>query len=387
MKEFDYIVVGGGCIGVAAAYHLAKLKPDASVALLEKGKFLGQGSTGKCAGGVRAQFSTRINSQLSLLSLEQFEHFEEETGHPLQFLQWGYLFLLTNDQQLKDFRQYHEVWTELGMEVEWLEPSQIQKRYSYVETQGIQAATFHQRDGFADPNDIVQGYASAARKRGVQEFTECEVLEFGCDQSNRSIQTLKTHCGEFAVKEKVVLATGAWTGKLCRQLRVEVPIEPYRRQILVTKPFDKIKTPFPMTVDMGSGLYFHPESGGVLIGLSDHAEPASFNETLNEDFVETMLMAAMERAPLLEEAAINRGWAGLYEITPDHHPVFDWLGPIENCYVCAGFSGHGLMHAPAAGLLVAEKVVESRSSSLDISALSLERFHNPELLQAEKNVI
>jgi len=385
-QAFDYVIVGGGCIGASIAWHLAK-RDAGSIALLEREKFLGQCSTGKCAGGVRAQFSTRVNTELSLYSIDAFERFEQDLDHPLQFQQWGYLFLLCNEGQVADFKRYREMWTSLGMKVEWLEPAQIAERFPYIELEGVLAASFHQRDGFADPNDIVQGYARAARNLGVTEITECEVTGVELDESNRVIKKLITTQGEIAANKEVIFATGAWSKLLGAMINVEIPIEPYRRQILVTKPFDGIKTPFPMTVSMDTGLYFHPESGGVLIGLSDKEEPVSFNEAINEEFSDTMLMTAMDRSPVLGESAVNRGWAGLYEVTPDHHPIIDRLDPVKNAFLCAGFSGHGLMHAPAAGKVVAEALLDGKATTVDISRLSFARFANPDELAHEVNVI
>lgn len=383
---FDYVVIGGGCIGTSVAYHLT-MKGAKSVALVEREKFLGQCSTGKCAGGVRAQFSTEVNARLSLYSLSAFERFEQETGQPLQFFQWGYLFLLTNPAQVESFRGYREMWKRLGMTVEWLSPNDIAGRFPYVDTEGVLAGTFHQRDGFVDPNDITQGYASAARRMGAVQFTDCEVTAVGLDGSGNRVVSLSTTQGEIRVGKACVLAAGAWSKPLGRMLGLDIPIDPYRRQILVTKPFDAIATPFPMTVDMGTGLYFHPESGGVLIGLADNTETPSYNEALNEAFSEVMLETAMMRCPPLGDAAIKTGWAGLYETTPDHHSIIDRAGHIENAYICAGFSGHGLMHAPAAGLLTAEAVLDGKPHTIDVSKLSFGRFANPDDLHHEVNVI
>lgn len=385
-QVFDYVVIGGGCIGTSIAYHLAK-RDAGSIALLEREQFLGMQSTGKCAGGVRAQFSTEVNTLLSMLSLDAFERFEEEIGHPLQFLQWGYLFLLSSDQQVSAFKACRDIWLRNGMDQsEWLSREEIAERYGYVETSDVMAGTFYPRDGFVDPNDITQGYAKAARDRGVQEFTECEVTELIKSADGSKVQRVVTNRGEFTVNKAVVIATGAWSKELGAMLGVRIPIEPYKRQIVVTKEFDKIPTPWPMTVDMKSGLYFHPESGGVLIGLADKDEPAGFDQSMNEDFTDVMLMTAMERCPILEEAAVRRGWAGLYEITADHHPIFDFAGPVENAYICAGFSGHGLMHAPAAGKISAEMLLDGKASSVDVSRLSLDRFADPDALQNEANV-
>lgn len=385
-RSVDYLIIGGGCIGASVAWHLAN-RQAGSIALVEREKFLGMQSTGKCAGGVRAQFSTEVNTQLSLYSLDRFERFEEELGKPLQFQQWGYLFLLFNEAQLSAFRACREIWLRNGMASEWLEPAEIARRHSYINMDGVLAGTFHGRDGFVDPNDITMGYASCARDLGVDEYTECEVTGITMSTDGTRIVGASTTQGDFTVNKGVVIATGAWSGEIGTMIGVDIPIKPYRRQIVVTKAFDKIPTPWPMTVDMGSGLYFHPESGGVLIGLSDKDEQPSYNQAMNEDFTDTMMMAALERCPMLEESAINRGWAGLYEVTADHHPIIDRAGKVENAWICAGFSGHGLMHAPAAGKVTSEMVLDGRATTVDVSVLTLQRFADGASGIHEDNVI
>lgn len=385
LNKADFVVVGGGCIGASVAYYLAKRKAG-SVLLLERNEFLGQESTGKCAGGIRAQFSTEINARLSLLSIDAFERWEQEIQEPFQYRQWGYCFLLTSDELVKNFRKSHALWTRLGMKVDWLEPAQVEKRLPYVNMEGVRGATFHARDGFGDPNDITQGYAKAARRLGARIETGVAVSGWRRDKLNRAITHVITDKGEIEAG-RVILATGAWTRPLAAKAGVDVPIDPIARQIIVTDKFDDIKDPFPMTVDLSTTLYFHRESGGVLIGMSDHSVGAGFETTFNEDFGEKMLVTAMERAPVLANASPKHKWCGLYEVTPDHHPVLDRLAPLDNLYCCAGFSGHGLMHAPAAGLLTAELVLDGKARSLDISQLALGRFAYPGRLHDEANVI
>jgi sarcosine oxidase subunit beta len=381
----DYVVIGGGCIGVSVAWHLAKRKAG-KVVLLERNEFLGTESTGKCAGGIRAQFSTEINARLSLLSIDVFERWADIIGEPLQYRQWGYCFLLTSDALVASFKKSHAMWTRLGMKVDWLTPAQVEAKLPYVNIEGVQGATFHQRDGFGDPNDITMGYAKRARELGVVVETGAEVLEITRDQSGRRVTGVKTSKGEIKAGT-VILCTGAWTRKLGGMVGVDVPIEPIRRQIIVTDKFDEIADPFPMTVDLSTTLYFHRESGGVLIGMSDQTETAGFETGFNEEYGEKMLLTAMERAPVLANASPKHKWAGLYEVTPDHHPIIDRLGPIENVYACAGFSGHGLMHAPAAGLVTSELVLDGKAKSLDIGQLALDRFSDPSRLHGEANVI
>jgi sarcosine oxidase, subunit beta len=380
----EIVIIGGGCIGASVAYHLGK-RGAKDVLLMERNRTLGEESTGKCAGGIRAQFSTEINTRLSLLSIDAFERWGEEIREPLQFWQWGYAFLLTKDELVQSFRRSHAMWGKLGMNVEWWEPGEVERRLPYVNMDGVRGATFHQRDGFGDPSDITQGYSRNALRLGVKVETEVEVTGFELEHGQRltAVQTSqgRVECGA------AVLCTGAWTRQLGAMAGVDVPIEPIRRQLIVTDKFDRIKDPFPMTVDLATTLYFHRESGGVLIGMSDHTETAGFDDSFNEEFGEQMLITAMERAPVLENAVPKNKWAGLYEVTPDHHPVIDRLGHVEGAYVCAGFSGHGLMHAPAAGLLTAELVLDGAGKTLDLRPLELARFNDPSRLHDEANVI
>ncbi len=380
----DHLVIGGGCIGVSIAYHLARRKTG-SVMLLERADFLGQESTGKCAGGIRAQFSTEINTRLSLLSIDAFERWQDEIAAPFQYRQWGYLFLLTSEELERNFRQNHAMWTKLGMKVEWLGPDDVARRFPYVNMEGVRGATFHARDGFGDPNDITQGYAQAARRHGADIETGVEVTGIELDVTRRRVTGVKTNRGDISCKN-LILATGAWTRKAAHWAGVDVPIEPLPRQIIVTDKFDRISDPWPMTVDLSTTLYCHRESGGVLIGMSNAEQKPTFETVFDEDYGDKMLMTAMHRIPVLEHAAPKHRWSGLYETTPDHHPIFGPLAPVAGLYVCAGFSGHGLMHAPAAGLLTSEILLDGKATSLDISPLYMARFAGGVLID-ERNVI
>jgi len=383
-ESADIVVVGGGCIGVSIAYHLAK-RNAGSVVLLERNQFLGQESTGKCAGGIRAQFSTEINARLSMWSIDAFEGWQDEIAEPLQFWQWGYCFLLTSDDLVTSFRRNHAMWTELGMDVEWLEPPEVEKRLPYISMDGVRGATLHMRDGFGDPSDITQGYAKAGARHGVKVETGVEVTGMELD-GGRKVTAIQTNQGRIACGQ-VVFATGAWTRQLAAMCGVDVPIDPMRRQIIVTDKFEDIKDPFPMTVDLSTTLYFHRESGGILIGMSDHSQEPGFDDSFNEEFGEQMLVTAMERAPVLENASPKHKWAGYYEVTPDHHPIIDRMGHVSNAFVCAGFSGHGLMHAPAAGFLTAELMLDGKATTIDLHPLRLSRFEDMTSLHKEANVI
>ncbi len=373
-QRFDVVVIGAGIVGTAIAYHLAR-KGARSVAVLEKEPAPGMGSTAKAAGGIRAQFSSAINIELSLLSLAQFERFPREMGVDVVFHQVGYLWMASTADQMRLFERNAALQQKLGLSIEVLDAAGVGRKAPYVRTDDLVGGTFHARDGYAPPADYVMGYHRKARELGVTFLFRQEV-------EGREGRTLRTKTGEIAA-EKVVIAAGAYSGRLARLLGFEIPVEPVRRQCFVTEPLPGLPHPIPMTVDYTSGVYLHTESGGLLIGKADKGEPPGFNENVDYGFLEKIAELAVHRVPALEQARIRTGWGGLYEVTPDHHPVLGEAG--EGFYAACGFSGHGVMHAPAAGLLMAELILEGRTS-LDISCLGLSRFREGKLI-AETHVI
>ena len=166
---------------------------------------------------------------------------------------------------------------------------------------------------------------------------------------------------------------------------VNVPVEPYLRQIVTTGELDFIPATMPMVVDVSSGLYCHKESKGLLMGWADPNVPPAFDESQDPDYNDTILMKALDRIPRLETAEVANSWAGLYETTPDHHAIIDFADTVEGFFVVGGFSGHGFMHAPGAGLLAAEMIV-GKTPSIDASRLSLRRFVGG-TIEEEVNVI
>ena len=201
--------------------------------------------------------------------------------------------------------------------------------------------------------------------------------------TGREGRTVRTKTGTFAA-EHVVIAAGAYSGSLCERCGFEIPVKPVRRQCFVTEPMAEFPHPIPMTIDYGTGVYMHSESGGLLIGKADKDEPSSFNENADYGFLEKVAELAMGRVPALENARIRTGWGGLYEVTPDNHPVIGAAGE-PGWWVACGFSGHGVMHAPATGMLVSELLLTGRTS-LDISCLRLSRFKEGKPM-VETNVI
>jgi sarcosine oxidase, subunit beta len=376
------VIIGGGVMGASVAYHLAQ-RGCSDVVLLEKGSFFGLGATGKCAGGIRYQFSGEINVQLSQLSLPMLDRFAEEMGQPIDRQYCGYLFLLTREQDVAKFERNVAMQNRLGVETEWLTAVEVRRRWPQLQLDDLLKATFNGRDGLADPHGVVMGYINNARRLGVQCFTDAPVV--GIKQENGRVTAVVTPQGRMSC-EIVVNAAGPWAGQVSDLLGVPLPITPIRRQMLTTTATPDIPADFPFVIDFARSLYFHREGEGVLTGMSNPDEPPGFDEKVDEAWEFTHMEAAIERLPLLAQAGRLAGWAGLYEVTPDAYPIIGPVPLVDGYYVVGGFSGHGFMHGPAAGLLLAEMILDGQATSLDIRSLDYGRFADGRLIQ-EYNVI
>jgi len=380
MESADVVIAGGGIMGCALAYQLAKREVD--VLLLER-ETLGSQSTGKCAGGVRQQFSMEANVRLQRMAVKMLEGFEEETGHPADFRQIGYLFVLTLPQQVEDFRSNMEMWHRAGItEARWVDAEEASRMVSVLNVDDVLGCTFCPTDGIASPADVTSGYAAAARRHGARLREGVEVV--GIDVAAGRLQGVRTSQGDIATR-LVVNCAGAWSASIGRMAGLEIPVLPYRRHVAVTGPFPAVSRTNPMTVDFQSSLYFHPEGDGVLIGMSDRDEPPGFSTEVNWTFLEKMFEQAARRAPALAGAGIKTAWAGLYETTPDHQAILGPVPELEGFWCACGFSGHGFMQAPAAALLLTQALLDHRSE-IDIAPFAFTRFAQGSLV-TERNVI
>ncbi len=380
-RTADIVIIGGGVMGVSTAYHLAA-RGVKDIALVEKEEFFGAGATGRCAGGVRYQFGTEVNIRLSQASLPMLERFEEEIGYPIDYRKCGYLFVLTNEADVEAFRRNVALQRSLGVETEWLDGDEIRRRLPMMRFDDALAGTFGPKDGLVDPNGVVMGYLKAAQRLGVQAISEAEVTGFTIKGGR--LQGVQTTQGEIAAPV-VVNAAGPWAGAISQMAGVEVPITPLRRQWLTTTPLPEIPSDFPFVIDFAQSLYFHREGDGLLTGMSNPHETPGFNQNVDLDWELTHMEAAIERMPLLERAGAVSRVAGLYEVTPDAHPIFGPT-PLEGFYLLAGFSGHGFMHGPIAGQLMAEIILDGSARSVDVSMLDLARFAEGRLIR-EYNVV
>ncbi|MCL4295131.1 MAG: FAD-binding oxidoreductase [Anaerolineae bacterium] len=378
-KTSDVVIIGGGVMGASVAYHLAE-RGGVSVTLLEREEQFGLGSTGRCAGGIRHQFSTEVNIRLSIESIQMMERFPEEIGQEIGLNLIGYLFVLDNERDFEQFKRNVALQHRLGIESTVLSIDDIQRRVPLLNLEGVVGGTIYERDGLADPNSIVQGYINKTRQLkqanpalSINLLNNVTVTNVRMSPSGR-VQAVVTTEGEIAT-ETIVIAAGAWSGQFGEMVGVNIPIVPVRRQIAVTTPIRQLPPDFPFVLFFGQSLYFHPESGqSILTGKSNSNEPVGFNTEIDSKWTETHLLEAMHRFPLLEQAGLLSEWAGLYEVTPDEQAILGRLPGVEGVIMAAGFSGHGFMHGPIVGKLLAEEILEGRAHSINIDDLRYERF-------------
>ena len=379
-RTADVVIVGGGIVGASIAYHLT-LKGVRDVIVVERDR-LGAGSTGKNAGGIRLQFSSEINVRLSQRALPRIERFAEEIGADPHFHQVGYLFLITEERDVAPFERSLDLWKRLDVPARRIDAAGAHDLFPSARTDDVRFATFCAKDGYADPSSMLAGYVARARERGAQFIEQAPVTKVMCEKS----RIAGVRAGDDEIEASTVVdAAGPWAAEVAKLAAIDLPIQPLRRHIFVTEGVPGLDREFPLTIEFATGLYAHRESGGVLLGMADPNEKPSFDDSVNWDFMPAVVERALVRFPILERTSIKTGWAGLYEDTPDKHPI---LGPVDGVdgFICAaGFSGHGIMHAPVTGELIADLIVDGRTS-FDISALRASRFREGQLVR-EHNVI
>ncbi len=366
---------------MAVAFYLARRK-FGQIVVLEKEPLLGSGSTSKAAGGIRAQFSTRVNIEMSMLSEQCFRNFKDETGQEALFDQVGYLFLLTDEHDIREYRKNYELQRSLGLDAQLLRPGEIAQYAPHVRTDDVQLATFCHDDGLGDPSEFLSGYERANRGMGVDIELGTELVGIGLNGA--AVKTVKTSRGDISCP-LIVNCAGAYSRLIGKMVGGDVRVEPYRRQCVTTGQLDFVQPFFPMVVDVKSGLYTHKESKGLLLGWADKSVAPSFDISIDPEYTDRILERALDRIPALETAEVANKWAGLYESTPDHQAIIGFEPNAEGMFHVTGFSGHGFMHAPAAGIVTAE-ILSGEKPSIDITPLRPERFAAGPVLH-ENNVI
>jgi sarcosine oxidase subunit beta len=366
------VIVGGGCMGASVAYHLTR-RGVRDIVLLEREPLLATGSTGRNAGGVRHQFSHDANIRLSIESIALLERFADEVGSPIDFHQDGYLFLLSSEASVETFRRNVALQRSLGVDVEWLEADDVARLAPGVDPAGVAAATFCARDGIADPNGVTMGFARAAQAGGA--ILERGVEVTGITSSGGRVGAVQTTRGAIAT-DTVINAAGPWARGVGAMAGIDVPVDPVRRHIFIAALDGQTPGVVPsthiMVIDFDTTFYFHREGAGVLFGMGDPHESATFDTTVQWDFLPQVIDVAVTRLPALATASISHAWAGLYEMSPDANPMIGRTA-LDGFFLINGFSGHGFQHSPAAGRILADIVV-GRDPGLDVSPFAVSRF-------------
>ena len=367
-ESASVVVIGGGVMGVSIAFHLAEAGVR-DVVLLERGA-LGSGSTVKAAGGVRAQFSDELNVRLAARSLELLGRFGERPGQEIDLHRVGYLWLLSDAASVASFEGAVDLQNAHGVPSRMLGVDEALSLTRYVRPDGLLAAAFSPDDGHCTPESVVLGYATAARRLGARLVTGCTARAVEVDGGE--VTGVLTDAGRVRTGT-VVCAAGAWSAALGDSAGVALPVQPLRRQVVVTGPVDGLPDALPMTIDASTTLYFHREGRGLLVGMSDPDEQPGFRLDRDDAWLSGLAEAMERRAPALLEAGIAHGWAGLYEVTPDHNALVGEAPDVSRFLYATGFSGHGFVMGPAVGEVVRDLVLR-RQPFVDVSPLDARRF-------------
>ena len=365
-RTASVVIIGGGVVGCSIAYHLAR-RGQKDVVVLER-ETVGSGTTSKAAGGIRAQFPTETEVRISLESIRVFERFPEEFGIDPGYRKIGYLFLVSDPEDLKGFETRIAMQTALGVDVRVVTPREAQEIVPALRVDDLIAAVWGRGDGMAGPAEVTNGYAKRARELGAKIVEGVEVS--GVDLRRHAVRTTRGDVGA----PIVVNAAGPAAARVGRLAGVDIAVHPRRRHIFFTDPFPAIPGPVPLTTDRASGFYFRKEMEQVLLSPGDVEDAGQdLDVTMDWSKRDEAVEKAIHRVPILEGARIAGGWAGLRPLTPDDHAIIGWAPDVEGFFLAVGFGGHGFQHSPATGRLTAEWLLDGKPS-MDLSLFDPGRF-------------
>ena len=377
----ECVVIGGGVIGVSCAFRLAEAGVD--VLLLERGG-LGEGSTAKAAGGIRSSFTSRVNVELGLRGLARYSVFAEQFGIEIDFRRDGYLYLLTDAADVSAIGHCAELQREYGVSSHLLDPSEVRSVLPLVDTTGIVAALWSPDDAKATPDAVVRGYANAARACGAKLRTGVEVT--GIERDGGTLTGVLTTAG-FVRTGAVVCAAGAWSGRIGELAGLDLPVRPFRRQVVFTGPVPGLPQSVPLTIELPSAFYFHREGPGLAMSFSeDDGFPGFATHYEAGEWLPRLAELAGRRIPAVLDAGVRTAWAGLYEMTPDRNQIIGESVHLSRFLYATGFSGHGFQMAPAAGELVRDLYL-GLPPAVDIAELDVRRFERAVTAPAEHNIV
>jgi sarcosine oxidase subunit beta len=365
-------IIGGGVVGVSIAYHLARRGcPD--VVVLER-ETVGSGTTSKAAGGIRSQFSTETEIRFSLESFGVFERFAEEFGVEIGFQRIGYLFLISDEDDLAGYRERIALQHRFGVDVRVITPAEAHDLIPALRVDDLIAAVWGPTDALAGPAEVTQGFARRARELGVRIVEGVEVTAL--DVTGGRMRGVETSEGRIDTPV-AINAAGPFAARVGRLAGLDVQVLPRRRHIFFTEPFPDIPGPVPLTNDRATGFYFRKEMEQLLLSPGDVEDVGDdFSASVDWRRVEDVVGKAVHRVPILERARIAGGWAGLRPLTPDEHAIIGPAPGVEGFFLAVGFCGHGFQHSPATGRFVSEWILDGKPS-MDLSLFDPGRFARP----------
>jgi sarcosine oxidase subunit beta len=380
ISKASVVIIGGGIIGTSIAFNLAKLGVK-DVAVFEK-SYISSGSTGRCGGGIRQQWTSPMNVRLAMRSVELFKRFKEDVGMDIEYYQGGYLLLAYDEDELAAFEANVKMQKKEGLDVELVTPSQIHEKFPFMDLEGVVGGTWCPSDGHANPQIANLAYAFKIKKMGVDLNTHTQVK--GIDVQNGRIVGVETDKGY--VKTNVVInAAGGFSHEVGEMVGVDIPTYSERHQILVTEAINHVLD--PMVISFKKNYYVRQTMhGSFVMGQSDK-EPAIGNDLGHTvEFLEEMAPKMVHDFPFMNHLHIVRQWSGAYNVSPDAQPIIDEAQNVSRFIFAVGFSGHGFMLAPAVGEAVAEMVVYGKSKTMDVSNLKMDRFKTQKI-NKERNVV
>jgi sarcosine oxidase subunit beta len=379
--KYDVAIIGGGVIGSSIAYNLTK-QGVKNIAIFEK-SYIASGATGRCGGGIRQQWASPNNCKLAIRSVKLFEQLNEELDYDTEYYQGGYLLLAYGDEEMEQFNKNVAMQSSAGVPVRIINVPEIKKMFPFLNLEGVSCGAHCPTDGHANPMLVNQGYANAARRNGAKIHLFTEVISI--ERQGNKLISLTTKDGEKYEVGAIINAAGGFSFEVAKMAGLSVPTRSQRHEALITEALEHFMD--PLIISFKHHIYFRQTMhGSVLMGYGDANEPYSHNIESSLDFLKIMSKQISDLVPGMKNVKIVRQWAGSYNMTPDAQPIIGKMPELDNYYQAIGFSGHGLMLAPAVAEIMADLVTKEKTD-YDYSELTIDRFLSGKDFSAEKAVV